>query len=201
MHNLFLGTAKRFFKKILLTKGLLNEESLKKIQARVDSAIVPSTIGRIPKKIASAFGGFTAEQWMNWTTVYSLYALRNLIPDEDYKCWVFVLACRLLSSNVLSDIMIKKADLLLLNFCRRIELLYGKNEITPNMHLHCHLADCVHDYGPIFGFWLFSFERYNGMLGKFPNNQRHIEVQLMQRFEMEFMLYQCQSHYQHFPLS
>ena len=57
------------------------------------------------------------------------------------------------------------------------------------MHLNCHLAECIEDYGPIFGFWLFSFERYNGMLGKFPNNQKHIEVQLMRRFETELQLY------------
>ena len=54
------------------------------------------------------------------------------------------------------------------------------------MHLHCHLVECVHDYGPIFGFWLFSFARYNG---NFPNNQKHIEIQLMQRFETEMQLY------------
>ena len=36
--------------------------------------------------------------------------------------------------------------------------------MTPNMHMHCYLADCVRDFGPIYGFWLFSFERYNGLL-------------------------------------
>lgn len=49
MHNLFLGTAKRFFKKILIAKGILQDEQLKTIQARVDSVMVPSTVGRIPK--------------------------------------------------------------------------------------------------------------------------------------------------------
>lgn len=106
MHNLFLGTAKRVFKKIWIPKGILKDRELKEIQARVDSVIVPSTIGRIPKKIASAFGGFTAEQWMNWTIVYSLFALRGLIAEEHYRCWEsFVIACRLLSNPVLSDIM------------------------------------------------------------------------------------------------
>lgn len=190
MHNLFLGTAKKIFKKIWIPRGLLKEKELKEIQARVDCVAVPSTIGRIPRKIASAFGGFTAEQWLNWTLVYSLYALRGLIGKEHYECWrSFVLACRLLTLPVLSDIDIKKADLLLLNFCRKVEILYGKQEITPNMHLHGHLSECIHDYGPMFGFWLFSFERYNGMLGKFPNNQKHIEVQLMRRFETEMQLH------------
>ena len=56
-----------------------------------------------------------------------------------------------------------------------------------NMYLHCHLSECIKEYGPTYGFWLFSFERYNGMLGKFPNNQKHIEVQpLPQVFHDKF---------------
>ena len=34
-------------------------------------------------------------------------------------------------------------------------------------------------------FWLFSFERYNGILGKQPTNNRDIESQLMERFLRE----------------
>ena len=39
------------------------------------------------------------------------------------------------------------------------------------------------------GFWLFSFEWYNRMLGKFPNNQKHIEVHLMRHSELEMQLH------------
>ena len=31
-------------------------------------------------------------------------------------------------------------------------------------------------------FWLFSFERYNGVLGDEPTNNRSIEIQMMNRF-------------------
>ena len=34
-------------------------------------------------------------------------------------------------------------------------------------------------------FWCFAFERYNGILGSMPNNNRSIEVQLMRRFLQE----------------
>ena len=50
------------------------------------------------------------------------------------------------------------------------------------MHLHTHLPDCVFDYGPVTGFWLFSFERYNGILGDFSTNNKSIELQLMRKF-------------------
>ena len=34
----------------------------------------------------------------------------------------------------------------------RAERLYGKQFITPNMHLHMHLKSCILDYGPLHGF-------------------------------------------------
>lgn len=49
------------------------------IQARVDSMIVPSDIGRIPRKIAPSFAGFTAEQWKNWVILYFMLALRGML--------------------------------------------------------------------------------------------------------------------------
>ena len=57
-------------------------------------------------------------------------------------------------------------DALLLHFCRRTERIFG----TPNMHMHCHLRSYIKDYGPLHGFWCYSFERYNGILGSMPNN-------------------------------
>lgn len=51
-----------------------------------------------------------------------------------------------------------------------------------NMHLHGHLRQCIEDYGAVYSFWCFSFERLNGILGSYPTNSHHISVQLMRRF-------------------
>ena len=40
----------------------------------------------------------------------------------------------------------------------------------------------LEDFGPVYAFWLFAFERYNGILGNQPNNNRSLEPQLMNRF-------------------
>lgn len=66
-------------------------------------------------------------------------------------------------------------------FCKEVKL-YGKHTVTLNMYHHGHLKECISDYGPIYSFWLFSFERYNEILGSY---QKSIEVQLMQRFDTE----------------
>ena len=74
------------------------------------------------------------------------------------------------------------ANGLLLKFGEHMQRIYGEDAITPNMHMACHIAECILDYGPLHSFWLFAFECYNGLLGSQPNNNRAIEGQLMARF-------------------
>ena len=68
-----------------------------------------------------------------------------------------------------------------MKFGERFEQLYGKKAVTPNMHLHCHLKECVIDCGPVHAFWCFSFERFNGILGAMQVNGRSVEIQLMRK--------------------
>ena len=75
-----------------------------------------------------------------------------------------------------------KAHRLLVEFCRSAERIYGNSFITPNMYMHTHLADCILGYGPVYSFWLFSFERYNGILGDYHTNDKSVELQVMRKF-------------------
>ena len=146
--------------------------------------VIPSNVrfSSLPSTIESS-SCFTAEQMMIWVNFYSLFCLHGLLSDEQLECWRhFVLASRLLSKHQLTANDVSIADALLLTFCRHFERLYGRAAVTPNMHLHCHLTECVKDYGPMNSFWLFSFERYNGILGDRPTNNRAIEPQLLKRF-------------------
>ena len=186
MHNLFLGSAKHFLKSILLDKGFVKEIEFGAIQQRVNKVVTPPDIGRIPHKILSGFSSFTADQWKNWVLYYSLIALNNILPTDILECWRhFVLACRVLCSKQLTLEQVMLADALLLHYCQRTERIFGWKSITPNMHLHCHLRACITDYGPLHGFWCYAFERYNGILGSMPNNNRSIEIQLTSRFLKE----------------
>lgn len=182
MHNLFLGSAKHYIRDIWLDCNIINTTHFSVIQSRVNSAVVPTGIGRIPHKIMSGFSSLTADQLKNWVIYFSILSLRGILTGDNLECWRhFVLACRILCSRQLTKEKILLADALLLQFCRRTQRLYGPKSITPNMHMHCHLRECIFAYGPLHGFWLFSFERYNGLLGELPHNNRSIE-QLMNRF-------------------
>ena len=60
----------------------------------------------------------------------------------------------------------KEAHEELIKIIKLIEEHYGEGKITPNLHLSLHLCECSYDYGPLYSFWCFSFERMNGVLGK-----------------------------------
>ena len=118
----------------------------------------------------------------NWTIIFSVYALYDILPDEDMKYWrYFVLACYYLCNRVISEDHLIVAGNFLKKFCISFENLY----VTINMHLHGHLVSCVRQYGPLYNFWLFNFERYNGILGNISNNKYNIKIQLMTHFDRD----------------
>ncbi len=95
-------------------------------------------------KIGSGFSGFTAYQWKNWTTIFSLFCLKGLIGDKHYDMWSdFVQACIIICSRVISTDRLEVADRYLQTFLSKFVSLYGPLNCTPNMHLHLHLKDCI----------------------------------------------------------
>ena len=81
MHNLYLGTGKKMFK-VWVKQKLLSDEALLLIENQAKHFIVPYDIGRLPSNISSGYGGFTANQWYNWITIYSPILLKGLLPLE-----------------------------------------------------------------------------------------------------------------------
>ena len=132
MHNLYLGTAKHVLKDIWLEHELDDRKDLDNVQSKVDSIFTPHYIGRIPHKIASSFAGFTGDQYKNWTNLFSVIALHDILTGDHLQCWYyFVQASRLLCQMSITDAQIQLADAFLLHFCCRVESLYGRKVITP----------------------------------------------------------------------
>ncbi|OAD79051.1 hypothetical protein PHYBLDRAFT_62186 [Phycomyces blakesleeanus NRRL 1555(-)] len=162
MHNLYLGTAKRMIQ-IWRECNYINEKNQLTMQELANGIVVPCGYARITKKIADGFSFMKADEWKSWCVIYSPFVLKHVLPAKNLENWIlFVDACRLLTKPSINDKEIDEAHSKLQLFCTRFQTLYGKSAVTPNMHLHLHLGECVHDFGPIYAFWLFSFERYNG---------------------------------------
>ena len=181
MHNLFLGLAKHAFKTWKELQIL--PHCLECIQEKVDLLIPPPKVGRIPRKITSGFASLTADEWKNWVLFYPLYSLHGVLPTSHYKCWAkFVDSCRILTLPVINIEEVKEGSALLLEYCKQFQELYGSERVTPNMHMACHLMDCMLDYGPLSSFWCFAFERYNGILEGIQISWNSPEKQIFIKF-------------------
>ena len=102
------------------------------------------SVGRLPRKVASGFPGFTADQWNNWITVFSPVARNHILSFADYCCWLlFVWVCFLLSNQIISTHTIDEIHHYLTHFCKCFKELYGANACTPNMHLCLHVKHCL----------------------------------------------------------
>ena len=139
----------------------------------------------------SSMGSLTAAEWRQWMLVSSGYCLRESIPHGNLEVWEhFMKGCRLLSAGCIDNHADRLHHVQLLDivyqhfadFGRGISDLFGRNAVTPNMHMQMHLMDVVGEYGPLSASRLFAFERYNGVLGDIQTNNKQIEGQMMSRF-------------------
>lgn len=179
MHNLYIGVAKHSLE-VWIDQGILTKKDFDVIEQRISKILTPRDVGRIPLKIVSGFSGFTADQWRNWTNIFSPVALKGLLPNNHLACWLlFVRASSLLSTRIISTAAINDAHQFLVAFSKQFCLLYGKDACTPNMHMSLHLKQCLEDYGPLHSFWCYAFERCNG---KYHTNNQSIESQIMKKF-------------------
>lgn len=159
MHCLFLGLAKTMSKHYVKS-GLLDKAGLAKIQSTINQIRVPATVGRIPRKIQSGFSSMTSDELKSWVLIYSSVALKSVLDEKHYKVWMkFVHAISLIVRKVLNVNDLMTADALLLSFCSDVQEVYGEAFVTPNFHMACHLVQVIKEYGPVYTFWCYSFER------------------------------------------
>ena len=143
MHNLFLGLAKTTLK-AWKEKELIKNKHFDLLQRRIYAVIPRPEIGGIPSKISTGSSGFKTDQWKNWVCYYSAFALEGILPREHYDAWMcFVTACRLIGCQSIRMAQCSEAESKIIEFCKHFERLYGTETGTPNMHLSCHLKDCI----------------------------------------------------------
>ncbi len=181
MHLLFLGIAKSFFA-LLVERGILTEEKMAMITENLQNMHSTSHKAWLPKNIGSHWKFFNAYEWKNFTMIYSLQAFRGVIPPEYLQTWSqFVNACQLICKPCVTQPEVEKAHDLLCNYVKRLQNQFGKEVIKPNHHMSLHLKESITDFGGVYSTWLFSFERFNGYLGDYQNNNKGIEVTLMRK--------------------
>lgn len=197
MHNLYSGSVSHTIE-VWKDRKVLTKTNMDEIQEKVDSLKVPSSVGRIPNKVESNFSSLTADQLRTWLHVYSIYATYGLVENVDLNIWrIFEKACRLISGKSVKIGEAMQAHDLFRMYCVAFRNRYGRECCTMNHHLHGHQLECILDFGPIYAFWLFSFERYNGIFEHFHTNNRDVAAQLFRKFLTSQMVAERMGSYSH----
>lgn len=188
MHNLFSGTASRMTHQWIKME-LLTKRHLATMEEQLESMSKPPGYLISAGHLRSGFAGMTSDEWRSWTVLYSIPLLIGKLHSAHLENWQhFVDAVRILCQPSITRREVDEAHDRFLKFCRGCVSLYGAAFITPNMHLHCHLREVVNDFGPVYGFWLFSFERYNGIIKSIDTNSKdRFEVTFMKQFLKQSM--------------
>src|SRR5205085_11489122 len=100
---------------------------------------------------------------------------------EKYCLILYEHVCRIISKSGLNE-----AYQCLLSIVKLVEKQYGQKKITPNMHLCLHICECALDYGPLYSFWCYSFERMNGLLGNINNPDTSIKFLIFTNLQVHY---------------
>lgn len=100
-------------------------------------------------------------------------------------------AVRLLATRTITLRQARTGQDFLACFCRGL-LALGVSLVI-NHHLSMHLYDMIYAFGPIYAWWLFAFERFNGMMEKVKHNGHdggQMETTLLRNWVQTQLIYE-----------
>ncbi|OAD68578.1 hypothetical protein PHYBLDRAFT_63514 [Phycomyces blakesleeanus NRRL 1555(-)] len=162
MHNLFLETPKRMMD-WWVDKKTIGAKEFAAMEKIAETMVLLRDYTKLTSKTGKGFPYMKADDWKSWVLVYSPVLLHGVLPFE-----------------IITFDEVNSTHDYLEMFCKKATKLYTPTILTCNMHLHLHLRETIRVFGPMYGCWLFGFERYNGLL-------KHIKTNGKDSFEATYM--------------
>ncbi|XP_063067930.1 uncharacterized protein LOC134459495 [Engraulis encrasicolus] len=127
----------------------------------------PTEITRSPRSIVNR-KFWKASEWRAFLLYYAFYVLPGILPPP-YLEHFLLLSCsiHLLLQQSISISDIKKAETTLVSFVKKMELLYGRENVSFNVHQLTHLSTSVWNWGPLWSTSAFTFESNNANISYF----------------------------------
>ncbi|EIW77947.1 hypothetical protein CONPUDRAFT_61597 [Coniophora puteana RWD-64-598 SS2] len=225
MHCVYLGIIPHLYDKVLfggyMITGLGGSDSAKqRFESLINSIAWPSHITRLPKNVLLSCSPPALVEilhhlalWFRPLVRLRFYAptLRSVPPTSDpsevselFRSLEYrplsdsrqaVAAVRILSSREISMSQARTGQSFLAQYCQR--LLALDIRLRPNHHAAMHTADIIQLFGPVYAWWLFAFERFNGMLERVKHNGHdggQMELTLMRAWVQTHLIYEYLVH-------
>lgn len=152
------------------------------VNQRLISVSPPHEVSRVPRKLDTR-KHWKASEWRSFLLFYSLFVLQGILPSR-YLNHLFLLvhAIYRLLQNEVSRVDIDCSELALKKFVIKMEELYGKENVSYNVHQLCHLPTSVCDWGPAWCHSNFPFEGNNHVLLNLVHGSQCIPQQMAHRY-------------------
>ncbi|KDN35234.1 hypothetical protein RSAG8_11765, partial [Rhizoctonia solani AG-8 WAC10335] len=198
MHNLFLGLVSHCWNDVLITGLYFSAAQKRQFDQFLHNFEWPSGIGRLPNNLCEKGGARKAGEWRRLISILplGLWAVwrdpaTDAIPlgappihdqtadppkfQRSYQLLYNLIlnlagACRIVGSWTITHNDIEQAQRYLQEYCQG--LLRMKVPLKPNHHFSMHYRDFFLQFGPAYAWWLFSSERFNGLLEKVKINNK-----------------------------
>lgn len=187
MHCILLGTTPKVVGFWLNSTNCDKPYYMKKahkniLNRRILSIRPPSCINRKPRSLEER-EFFKANEWRSFLFYYLRYNLVGLIPFQFIAHFELLSsATYILSKKAVHKDEIANAKAMLIQFADEFEDLYGKTNVTMNVHLLRHVADSVVHSGPLWSQSMFAFEQSNGELVNMVNGKNCALLQITEKY-------------------
>ncbi|KAE9387733.1 hypothetical protein BT96DRAFT_837285 [Gymnopus androsaceus JB14] len=222
MHCMYLGIVAFLFTRILFAAHMFSgangqDSSKQRFEDIINRIQWPTHITCLPKNLGKNQSLKKADEWRCLLTVTPIvlwYAWRDAddsIPDTEpavspnenittphsckrlslYSPILFLcMSVRLLATKQVSMAQAFTGQTYFAHYC--VAMIGLGVILTINHHLAMHFADMIKRFEPVYAWWLFAFERFNGMLEKVKNNSHdggRVELTLLWNWVQSHLLY------------
>ncbi|XP_073819948.1 uncharacterized protein [Musca autumnalis] len=143
----------------------------------------PRTIDEIKRWKATEF-----RQFLLYTGVV---VLKDIIDDDTYYHFLLLhCAYRLLCCPYSYKNNVDSAEILLQDFVKFFENIYGEQNVTYNVHNLLHICECVREHGLVTEFSAYDFENYMQCIKKSIKKNHQILQQIRNKFEERAIIIQ-----------
>lgn len=156
-----------------------------KLDRRI-SAIKPCRfVGRLPRSLLQR-KHFKATENGSLLLFYLPVCLRGILKEKYFVHFNLLSSSiyTLLKTNIPSEDLIGAREKLRL-FVHDYQLLYGKNEMTLNIHSLLHIPSSVTYLGPLWATSMFSFESSNAIFGQYVKGNTDVISQIVTKYAID----------------
>ncbi|KAI0748334.1 hypothetical protein C8Q80DRAFT_1103489 [Daedaleopsis nitida] len=182
-----VGIAKDMFSTLLVKGYLLDKNMWQRLESLVNAIRWPSGIGRLPTNAKNPSFG-KADQWRRWINIQSTVLwvvwrdhddrIRPVPPEvpsnaaaiptfmrdlrQIYDLFLYAsVAEKVLANKKISMEEVRRGHSYLQRCCQAMLRLGIR--LLPNHHLAMHYPEIFRLFGPVYAWWLYAHERFNGL--------------------------------------